>query len=92
MIYEYECKLCKLIDDSKVKGCRFQVNQSIKDEPLKKCGEYCLVPHYDGCNHMETWKHDLSGKGSVKRVITGGSGFMLKGSGFYINDYKKENK
>ncbi len=92
MRYEYECQLCKLIDDSRVEGCRFSVDQSIKDAPLEKCGENCIVPHYDGCNHMETWKHDLYGIGDVKRVISGGSGFILKGSGFYSNDYKKGDR
>lgn len=29
----------------------------------------------------------------AKRIIIGGTGFVLKGDGFYINDYKKkENK
>ncbi len=27
--------------------------------------------------------------GKLKRLITGGGGFILKGSGFYQNDYKK---
>ena len=27
--------------------------------------------------------------GNLQRLITGGSGFVLKGSGFYQNDYKK---
>lgn len=32
-------------------------------------------------------------KGSLKRVISGGVGFVFKGSGFYITDYKrKEDK
>ncbi|MEO0084596.1 MAG: FmdB family zinc ribbon protein [candidate division WOR-3 bacterium] len=33
-------------------------------------------------------------KGKVKRLISGGSGLIFKGSGFYITDYKKnpENK
>lgn len=28
----------------------------------------------------------------LKRKISGGTGFILKGSGFYCNDYPKENK
>ena len=31
------------------------------------------------------------GKG-VKRLIGGGAGVIFKGSGFYVNDYKKSNK
>ena len=92
MRYEYECQLCKLIDDSRVEGCRFVADQSIKDDALKKCGEHCIVPEYTGSNHAYTWMHDLFGEGAVKRVITGGSGFILKGSGFHSNDYKKGNK
>jgi hypothetical protein len=91
MRYEYECQLCKLIDDSRVEGCRFVVDQSIKDDALKKCGEHCIVPEYTGSNHAHTWAHDLQGIGNVKRIITGGSGFILKGSGFYSNDYKKKD-
>ncbi|MBN1339450.1 MAG: FmdB family transcriptional regulator [Bacteroidales bacterium] len=29
--------------------------------------------------------------GKVKRLISGGSGLIFKGSGFYITDYKKSN-
>ena len=30
--------------------------------------------------------------GSIKRVITGGTGLIFKGSGFYLTDYKNEPK
>ncbi|HEX4120705.1 MAG TPA: zinc ribbon domain-containing protein [Verrucomicrobiae bacterium] len=30
------------------------------------------------------------GKGSVKREMSGGSGLIFKGSGFYITDYRSE--
>ena len=30
--------------------------------------------------------------GEIKRVITGGSGLIFKGSGFYLTDYKDEQK
>ena len=30
--------------------------------------------------------------GNIKRVITGGSGLIFKGSGFYLTDYKDGNK
>ena len=92
MRYEYECQLCKLIDDSRVEGSRFVADQSIKDDALEKCGEHCIVPEYIGSNHAYTWMHDLFGEGAVKRVITGGSGFILKGSGFHSNDYKKGDR
>jgi len=29
--------------------------------------------------------------GSLERIITGGSGIIFKGSGFYITDYAKKN-
>lgn len=29
--------------------------------------------------------------GETRRVITGGSGFLFKGSGFYITDYRSES-
>lgn len=31
-------------------------------------------------------------KGKVQRLITGGTGLIFKGSGFYITDYKDKNK
>ena len=30
-------------------------------------------------------------QGKVKRLITGGSGLLFKGSGFYITDYRSSN-
>lgn len=57
--YDYKCAAC---DD------RFEVVQSMKDEPLETC-EKC--------------------GGSVKRLIGNGGGIIFKGSGFYVNDYKK---
>jgi predicted nucleic acid-binding Zn ribbon protein len=30
--------------------------------------------------------------GVVQKIITGGSGLIFKGSGFYLTDYKKKNK
>ena len=29
-------------------------------------------------------------KGKIERVITGGAGFLFKGDGFYITDYRNE--
>ena len=31
-------------------------------------------------------------EGSIKRVITGGTGLIFKGSGFYLTDYKNKPK
>jgi len=30
-------------------------------------------------------------KGHIERVITGGAGFLFKGSGFYITDYRSKS-
>jgi len=32
----------------------------------------------------------VCGKNSVRRLLTGGSGLIFKGSGFYITDYKNK--
>ncbi|HNW28604.1 MAG TPA: zinc ribbon domain-containing protein [Spirochaetota bacterium] len=56
--YEYECLECKN---------RFEVFQSINDEPIMKC-EKC--------------------SGKVRKLF-GTAGIIFKGSGFYVNDYKK---
>lgn len=29
--------------------------------------------------------------GKIKRIISGGTGFLFKGSGFYITDYRNKN-
>jgi putative FmdB family regulatory protein len=34
-------------------------------------------------------KHCPRCKGNLRRIISGGAGFILKGSGFYATDYKK---
>lgn len=67
--YEYLCTTC---------GRRFDVMQSMKDEPLTHCPE-------DIC------QHDPKGKGAVQRMITGGSGVIYKGDGFYLTDYTKKS-
>ncbi len=59
--YDYECKHC---------SHRFEVFQSMSEEPLKFCPE--------------------CGK-EVRRLITGGSGIIFKGSGFYVTDSKKSS-
>jgi putative FmdB family regulatory protein len=59
--------------------CRkdFEIFQSMKDEALKTCPK-------DRCR-QKTW-----GKGRVKRKLGVGAGFIFKGSGFYITDYRSE--
>jgi len=55
----------------------FEAFQSMKDDA------YTICPK-DKCR-MKTW-----GKGKVKRLLGGGAGFIFKGSGFYITDYRSE--
>lgn len=67
--YEYVCEKC---------DHRFDLFQSIKDEPIKTC------PH-EKCG-MKKW-----GKGKVRRAIGAGAGLIFKGSGFYITDYRSDS-
>jgi putative FmdB family regulatory protein len=58
MTYEYECAAC---------GHQWEAEQSIKDNPLKKCVS--------------------CGKNKAKRLVSGGTGFLLKGGGWYADGY-----
>jgi len=58
-------------------GHSFEKFQSISARPLAVCPEE-LCPR-------KPW-----GKGKVKRAISGGAGFIFKGSGFYVTDYRSE--
>jgi putative FmdB family regulatory protein len=55
----------------------FDLVQSMKDDALTVCPKTAC--------RMKTW-----GKGKVKRQMGGGAGFIFKGSGFYITDYRSE--
>jgi putative FmdB family regulatory protein len=55
----------------------FEIFQSMKDDALTTCPK-------DKCR-QKTW-----GKGRVKRKLGAGAGFIFKGSGFYITDYRSE--
>ena len=59
--------------------CRkeFELFQSMKDDALTTCPK-------DKCR-QKTW-----GKGKVKRKLGIGAGFIFKGSGFYITDYRSD--
>ncbi len=56
-------------------GHSFDKVQSISAKPLVVCPEKVCA--------RKPWA-----KGAVKRVISGGAGFILKGSGFYATDYR----
>ena len=55
----------------------FEIFQSMKDDAFQTCPK-------DRCR-QKTW-----GKGKVKRKLGVGAGFIFKGSGFYITDYRSE--
>jgi putative FmdB family regulatory protein len=52
--------------------------QSMKDKALTICPK-------DLCRQKTKW-----GKGPVKRKLGAGAGFIFKGSGFYITDYRSD--
>jgi putative FmdB family regulatory protein len=62
MTYEYACTSC---------GHEWEVEQSIKDDPLKECPK---------C------KND-----TARRQISRGTGFILKGSGWYSDLYSSSS-
>jgi len=59
--------------------CRkdFEIFQSMKDDAFKVCPK-------ERCRQKK-W-----GKGRVKRKLGVGAGFIFKGTGFYITDYRSE--
>ncbi len=62
-------------------GSQFEYFQSISSRPLETCP-------------MEVGESGESNKqcgGSVKRLISGGAGFLFRGSGFYATDYRSES-
>jgi putative FmdB family regulatory protein len=66
-IYEYQCEETKNV---------FEINQSIKAEPLTKC-------NFANC--------ECEGKGNVQRLISKNVGVIFNGSGFYETDYVRKN-
>jgi len=58
-------------------GHSFEKSQPMSDQPLAVCPE-------ESCPR-KPWA-----KGKVKRAISGGAGFIFKGSGFYATDYRSE--
>lgn len=56
-------------------GAHLDIFQSMKDEALKTCPK-------DKCP-KKVW-----GKGKIQRQLGTGAGFIFKGSGFYITDYR----
>ena len=58
-------------------GHEFEVFQPISAEPLKQCPQ-------ELCDQKK-W-----GRGRVRKKISGGSGLLFKGSGFYVTDYRSQ--
>jgi putative FmdB family regulatory protein len=56
---------------------KFEIFQSMKDKTLEVCPK-------EACPHKK-W-----GKGKLKKQVGAGAGFLFKGSGFYITDYRSE--
>ena len=68
--YVYECNKCKK---------RFEVIQSIKDDPLKKHSDVTK----SGVKIISKDQPiDTDCDGEVKRIISGGSGIIFKGEGW----------
>ncbi len=59
-------------------GKHFDYFQRMTDEPMKECPVSIC--------EEEQWGH-----GELKRLVTGGTGLIFKGSGFYITDYARKN-
>lgn len=51
-----------------------------------KCGK--RIEKFQSITAKPLEKHEHCG-GKLKRIISGGSGIIFKGKGFYCNDYKK---
>ena len=50
--------------------------------------------HFSYFQKMSEISHSICEEcgGNIERVITGGTGLIFKGSGFYLTDYKDEKK
>jgi len=71
--YDYTCTEC---------GARFSVFHSMSATPPATCADLRAFPDVEG-----VWATpDCAGP--VVREVTGGTGLIFKGSGFYITDYK----
>jgi putative FmdB family regulatory protein len=59
-------------------GAVFEVLQPMNNAPLTTCT-------------VETCKGDQPGAGHVERMISGGSGVIYRGGGFYLTDYVRKS-
>ena len=58
-----------------------------------KCGD-CgkTIEKFHGMNDEPKYKCESCNSENMKKMIGGGSGIHFKGSGFYVNDYKKSSE
>ena len=71
--------------------------------PYHQCRKIVMPTYNYYCNNCESYysyfqrmseaskKECEDCRGKIERIITGGSGLIFKGSGFYLTDYKKKN-
>ena len=59
-------------------GAEFEVMQAMADAPLTTCTE-------------QTCTGGQPGAGQLERRISGGSGVIYRGGGFYLTDYVKKS-
>ena len=64
-------------------ACAFEFEefQSIAAEAIKVCPK---------CKKQKVIQKCINCNGKIRRVISGGTGLIFKGSGFYITDYKNK--
>ena len=58
------------------------------DYKCKKCEK--TFEHFQSMSENSLDTCLCGEKGQVERMISSGSGIIFKGSGFYVNDYKKD--
>jgi len=59
------------------------------DYKCKTCNT--TFEHFQSMNDAPLSKCTCGKEGEVEKMISSGSGIIFKGTGFYVNDYKKES-
>lgn len=58
------------------------------DYECSKCGKRCEF--FQSMSDKPMKKCPECGANKLRRLISGGAGIIFRGSGFYVNDYKKK--